>query len=387
MYKPLTYAIFNLQLIVNCEVKDGAQMVVAEELENTLIEKFRIQTYPISDFVGWQDRGELIISPSFQRRRVWTHRGKSYLIDTIVRGMPIPPIFIRQVIHPSLRRTVREVVDGQQRISAILDFINGEFTVLPSHNSDIAKQKYDALPEHVQGAILSYPLSVNVLNINSDADVLDVFARLNSYSLPLNAAEKLNAKYTGAFRNAMNLMARKHLAYWSKHKILGNQQIARMGDVELTADLVVTMMTKLQSGRTHIEPFYKKYDDEFPQERVVASQFDHTLSIIEELAGVKIEETELRRVTLFYSLFTAVYDIVFGFGCSSPAPEKILDGRKIIDATAALQELNDKVAERETEGKVGEFVNSTRGQTTNLEGRQLRHEFMKSLIAPAFVSR
>jgi len=387
LYKPLTYAIFNLQLIVNCEVKDGAQMVVAEELENTLIEKFRIQTYPISDFVGWQDRGELIISPSFQRRRVWTHRGKSYLIDTIVRGMPIPPIFIRQVIHPSLRRTVREVVDGQQRISAILDFINGEFTVLPSHNSDIAKQKYDALPEHVQGAILSYPLSVNVLNINSDADVLDVFARLNSYSLPLNAAEKLNAKYTGAFRNAMNLMARKHLAYWSKHKILGNQQIARMGDVELTADLVVTMMTKLQSGRTHIEPFYKKYDDEFPQERVVASQFDHTLSIIEELAGVKIEETELRRVTLFYSLFTAVYDIVFGFGCSSPAPEKILDGRKIIDATAALQELNDKVAERETEGKVGEFVNSTRGQTTNLEGRQLRHEFMKSLIAPAFVSR
>lgn len=387
MYIPLTYVIFNLQLIVNCEVKDGAQMVVAEELENTLFEKFRTQIYTISDFVGWQDRGELTISPSFQRRRVWTHRGKSYLIDTIVRGMPIPPIFIRQVIHPSLRRTVREVVDGQQRISAILDFINGEFTVLPSHNSDIAKQKYDALPEHVQGAILSYPLSVNVLNINSDADVLDVFARLNSYSLPLNAAEKLNAKYTGAFRNAMNLMARKHLAYWSKHKILGNQQIARMGDVELTADLVVTMMTKLQSGRTHIEPFYKKYDDEFPQERVVASQFDHTLSIIEELAGVKIEETELRRVTLFYSLFTAVYDIVFGFGCSSPAPEKILDGRKIIDATAALQELNDKVAERETEGKVGEFVNSTRGQTTNLEGRQLRHEFMKSLIAPAFVSR
>lgn len=362
-------------------------MVVADELENTLIERFRIQTYPISDFVGWEDRGELIISPSFQRRRVWTHRGKSYLIDTIVRGMPIPPIFIRQVVHPSRRLTVREVVDGQQRISAILDFINGEFTVLPSHNTDIAKQKYDALPEYVQKTILSYPLSVNVLNTNSDADVLDVFARLNSYSLPLNAAEKLNAKYTGAFRNAMNLMARKHLAYWSKHKILGSQQIARMGDVELTADLAVTMMTELRPGRKRLETFYKKYDDEFPQEQVVASQFDHTLSLIEELVGVKIEETEFRRVTLFYSLFTAVYDIAFGFGCSSPAPNKILDERKIIDVTAALQELNDKVAERETEGEVGEFVNSTRGQTTNLAGRQLRHEFLKSIIAPAFVSR
>ena len=362
-------------------------MVVAEELENTLVEKFRIQTYPISDFVGWKARGELIISPSFQRRLVWSQRGKSYLIDTIVRGMPIPPIFIRQVVHPSRRLTVREVVDGQQRISAILDFINGEFTVLPSHNPDIAKQKYDALSEHVQEAILSYSLSVNVLNVNSDAEVLDVFARLNSYSFPLNAAEKLNAKYTGAFRNAMNLMARKHLAYWRKHKILGSLQIARMGDVDLTADLVVTMMTELRPGRTHIEPFYKKHDDEFPQEQVVAFQFDHTLSLIEELVGIKIEETEFRRGTLFYSLFTAVYDIAFGFGCSSSTPKKILDERGIIDVTATLQELNDKVAERETEGEVGEFVNSTRGQTTNLVGRQLRHEFLKSIIAPAFASR
>lgn len=362
-------------------------MVVSEELENTSFEKFRIQTYPISDFVGWQDRGELIISPSFQRRRVWTHRGKSYLIDTIVRGMPIPPIFIRQVVHPSRRLTVREVVDGQQRISAILDFINGEFTVLPSHNPHIAKQKYDALHERIQETILSYPLSVNVLNINGDADVLDVFARLNSYSLPLNPAEKLNAKYTGAFRNAMNQIARRHLAYWRKHKILGNQQIARMGDVELTADLIVTMMTELNPGRKHIETFYKKYDDEFQQERVAASQFDHTLSLIEELVGVKIEETEFRRGTLFYSLFTAVYDIAFGFGYTSPTPKKILDERKIIDVTAALQELNDKLAERETEGEVGEFVNSARGQTTNLAGRRLRHEFLKSIIAPAFASR
>ena len=108
--------------------------MVVEEMAGTTIERFRSQVYTVNDFVGWNDRKELILSPNFQRRKVWKPQGKSYLIDTIVRGMPIPPIFMREIVHPRERRTVREVVDGQQRLSAILDFIDGKFTVLPSHN-------------------------------------------------------------------------------------------------------------------------------------------------------------------------------------------------------------------------------------------------------------
>ena len=359
--------------------------MIAEELEFSPVQRFQAQVYRINDIVGWNERKELVLSPDFQRRKVWNIQGKSYLIDTIVKGMPMPQIFIRERVHPLERRTVREVVDGQQRISAILDFIDGKFTVLSAHNSSIARKKYDALPESIQRAILSFPLSVNILSTNDDAEVLDIFARINSYSIVLNPQEKLNAKYTGAFREAMNSLARKHLAYWSSHKILSNQQIARMGDVELTADLVATMMTELHGGRKHIEPCYREYDNEFPQEQVIAEQFDHTLILIERLIGVAVEETEFRRNHLFYSLFTAVHDIVFGFGSQSSIPKENLDEDIVTEVTAALQELDEKVRGKETEGEIGEFVAASSGGTNILARRQFRHDFLKNMIQPAFV--
>ena len=178
--------------------------MVVQEIENSIVQRFRAISYSISDFLGWWERGELTLSPDFQRRKVWSRQGKSSLIDTIVRGMPIPQIFIREIVHTKERRTVRQVVDGQQRLSAILDFIDGKFTVLPSHNSQISNMRYSELPEHVQRAILSFPLSVNILSTSDDAEVLEIFSRMNSYSVTLNRQELLNAKFTGAFKTAMH---------------------------------------------------------------------------------------------------------------------------------------------------------------------------------------
>lgn len=359
--------------------------MTAEEIYVPTNEKFHSFLYTISDFIGWYDRGELIISPDFQRRGVvWTTKAKSYLIDSIVRGMPIPQLFIRQIVHPSARKTMREVVDGQQRLRAIIGFIGGEFTVLPVHNSDISRTRYDDLPESIQGAILSYPLSVNVLTGSSDQDVLEIFSRINSYSITLNRQEKLNAEFSGAFKQSMHQLARRHYAYWRNHNILSSTAIARMGEVDLTADLVATMMTQLHHGSDHIKDHYKKYDDEFPLKEVIDEQFNHILSLIETMVGIPIEETEFRRRPLFYPLFTATHDVVFGFGSSSSRPGKELDKERIAELNIIMQDLSDKVKERETEGRAGEFIRANQGGTNSLTTRKLRHEFLKTLISPAF---
>lgn len=358
--------------------------MVAAEVASTSIQRFRPQVFTISDFIGWYERGELVLSPDFQRRQVWSLQAKSYLIDSIVRGMPIPQVSIRETIHPSARRIVREVVDGQQRLSAIIDFIEGKFTVLPVHNPEIAREKYAVLPEGTQRVILGFPLTVNVLIGNSDADVLEIFSRINAYSITLNRQEKLNAEYSGAFKQAMHRLARRHLAYWRKHKILSSTQIARMGDVDLTADLVATMMTNLHQGSAHIGDHYKKYDEEFLLEDVAEFQFNHILSLIEEMVGVPIEETEFRRTPLFYPLFTATYDTVFGFRSESIDPERILDENGAVEINIALQELSDKVRGREVEGNAGEFVRATQRGTNLLSNREIRHEFLKNIIHPAF---
>src|SRR5438045_2613534 len=52
--------------------------------------------YRVSDFLSWQRAKSLVLSPSFQRRPVWKTGAKSYLVDTVVRGLPMPIIFLRE---------------------------------------------------------------------------------------------------------------------------------------------------------------------------------------------------------------------------------------------------------------------------------------------------
>lgn len=362
----------------------GGTNLIVESIESAAVQRFHAQVYRVNDVVGWADRNELVLSPSFQRRKVWSRQGKSYLIDTIARGMPIPQIFIREVVHPRERRTVREVVDGQQRISTILDYIDGKFTVMPAHNPQLAKLKYSELPEDIQSAILSFPLSVNILSTSDDAEVLDIFSRINSYSVTLNRQEKLNAKYTGAFKVAMHEIARRHFAFWTNHQILTSQQIARMGEVDLTADLVGTMMTELHDGKKHIESYYKKFDEEFPLEHIVKPQLDYVLSLVQQVVGIDIENTEFSRVPLFYSLYTSLHDSAFGFGYESATPIRSLNEDSLAEVNDALQALSDSVAERDTDGRFGEFVRATLSSTDKLPQRQLRHRALKELVSPAF---
>lgn len=64
--------------------------------------------YKVSDFLSWQKAGSLVLSPSFQRRPVWEAGAKSFLIDTVVRGLPMPIIFLREQKF----RTIMDTIDN-----------------------------------------------------------------------------------------------------------------------------------------------------------------------------------------------------------------------------------------------------------------------------------
>src|SRR6266478_459586 len=97
---------------------------------------FHTRNYSIRDFEEWSERDELVLQPKFQRRDVWSDKARSYLMDTIIRGKPIPKIYMRQDINPKTRRTIREIVDGQQRLQTVLGFLKGAFKISKAHNED-----------------------------------------------------------------------------------------------------------------------------------------------------------------------------------------------------------------------------------------------------------
>lgn len=345
--------------------------------------KFQAQVYRINDIAGWHDRRELRLAPEFQRRRVWSPRGKSFLVDSIIRGMPLPQFFIREIVLPREKRTVREVVDGQQRLSTILGFISGEFHVLPMHNQQYARLRYDDLPEETQKEFLSFPLSVNILQGTEDSDVLEIFARLNSYSVPLNQQEKLNAKYVGAFKRSMSELTRDQLAFWRRNRILTTQAIARMRDLELTCELVAAMLEGLQPQKKIVGELYRRYDDSFPQAEWLRPRFADTAQACEDLLGGNLGATAFRLTSLFYTLFCAVYDVTYGLGSGADTPRRMFSLEGALRAQDELIALSEGLAAGDVATELGGFYEATRQSTDKLPQRRARHEVVREIVARA----
>ena len=154
------------------------------------------QQYPISDLYAWIKSKELNLAPQFQRDDIWLASAQSYFIDTLLRDLPIPSIYIRIVTDPETKTSYREVVDGQQRLRTIEKFIDGGLT-LDNRSNEFAGKTYDTLAEEDQQRFLAYQVGVEQLFGASDDDVLDVFHRINAYGLSLNKQELRHGKFQG----------------------------------------------------------------------------------------------------------------------------------------------------------------------------------------------
>jgi hypothetical protein len=348
------------------------------------MEKFQPQIYRVNDILSWSEKKELVLSPKFQRRTVWSPRGKSYLIDSILNGFPLPPFFIREKIMVKERRTIREVVDGQQRLRTILEFVNDGFSVMKIHNEGLAGLKYSQLSEDLQQIILSYPLSVNTLIGTDDSTVFDIFSRLNAYSVPLNDQEKLNALYVGVFKQFMDRISKTHLTYWEVNQIISKTQIARMKEVEFTSELICAMIFGLQNGKKIIKDTYKKYDDEFEYIELIENRFAITLEECKIILDGNIKEMEYKRMPLFYSLFVAVYDLKFGLK-SIIGEGKVLNLDNLAIVQTMLYNINSTVSGDEEYEEYLAFSNASKSSTDKLGNRELRHKLLKEIINPLYV--
>lgn len=348
-------------------------------------EQLPLTIYPVSDFIEWRANEQLEIAPWFQRRSVWTPKARSYLIDTILRGMPIPPVFIRLLLNVQERRSFRQVVDGQQRIRAILDYLDGQFAVLKVHNPTYANMRFDDLPSRAKEAILSYKLPVYALEGASDADVLRMFARLNTYTIPLNKQEHRNAEYFGEFKQLVYEVAYQHLAFWRSNKILRDQQIARMADAELVSELLVTVLAGFQTTKDRdLRHYYELWDDRLPEKAGKISQrFERTIESIAFVFDDDLSGGQFRRVPLFFSLFCLFYDGMFGIPKSKYRPFDVRTRNEALSIRAELDELGRKLRLRRAPKEIQPFIDASRRASADAGRRRTRHDFLRRAVRAA----
>ena len=153
--------------------------------------------HPISDIRDWSEAGRLELRPDFQRREVWSAPARIMLMDTILRDIPMPKIYLASSIKDG--STYRIVIDGQQRISAILAFLRDEFSLQKPFTGDHNGKRFSDLPQERQDRFLSYQIDFNEAINPSDDEVREVYARVNKYTVVLNKQELRRADFPGDF--------------------------------------------------------------------------------------------------------------------------------------------------------------------------------------------
>jgi Protein of unknown function DUF262 len=157
----------------------------------------------IRDFISKKQL--VMLRPEYQRRDRWDAKKQSRLIESLLMNVPVPPVFFYE---RELNRY--EVMDGQQRLAAILEFYNGKLVLKGlSAWSDLNGRKYRDLPSKLQRGLDRRRISAVILLAESAApqqigsgDIRrEVFSRLNTGGTALNNQELRNCLYAGPFNN------------------------------------------------------------------------------------------------------------------------------------------------------------------------------------------
>lgn len=158
--------------------------------------------------------------PFYQRRSRWTAKLQSRLIESILINIPIPPLFVYEI-----RSNVHEVMDGQQRISAIRAFYSNELVLEGLERwPELNGRTYSKLPKAIQDGIDRRSITwISVLRESTENDeeamLLKqlVFERLNTGGVELSHQEIRNALFAGDFNDALLELSRlpAHREAWN----------------------------------------------------------------------------------------------------------------------------------------------------------------------------
>lgn len=156
-------------------------------------------------------REVLNLRPEYQRRLRWSAKKKSLLIESLLLNIPIPPVYF---FENDLARY--EVMDGQQRLNAIHEFLENDFALVGMDKlSFLNGRRYNRLPPKVRRGLERASVSAIVLLQETRTDEDDpylvrryVFERLNTGGEKLNAQELRNSIYKGSFNELIVDLAR-----------------------------------------------------------------------------------------------------------------------------------------------------------------------------------
>jgi hypothetical protein len=187
----------------------------------------------------------------------------------------------------------------------MMDFLDGKFK-LTDASKRFAGMRFEDLDDDIQELFLSYSVPVDVIRNAERYEILEMFRRMNAYTLPLNEAEKRHSTFYGEFKWSVNRWVDEISPILVEFRILTNRQIVRMADAELVADMVLALEQGIISTTNkRLSDLYEKYDSEFPHANQYWNRISEAFKFIADGLG-ELRDSYLMKPYVVHSLILAL---------------------------------------------------------------------------------
>ena len=338
--------------------------------------------FTIAEYCEQYGSGKLIVNKDYQRSpKVWPAAARSYLIDTILLGFPIPKFSLYQKTDLRSRTTIKEIVDGQQRSMAIRAFLNDDLRI--SGPSEFSGKTFSDLDEPDQQRFLEYQLNADVFVSATEADIRQTFRRINSYTVPLNYEEHRHATHQGEFKWFIVELTDTYGTILKELGVFSEQNLARMADARLLTEFCLAVADGITTySKTKLDSLYSRYDAAFIEAASYRNRIDRAIEQI--LEWPEVHSTKLMKPAPFFSILLAVthiHDEVLAFDKIVPRSASMVFAPRdtvVYNLTSLLDDL-----EKDNPEFSPQFVAATSSGTNTKRNRETRLLWMYRALTEA----
>lgn len=259
----------------------------------------------IAWFNDVNQKGNLDMSPSYQRNAVWTTRQKSYLVDSILNGYPIPEIYIQEEVDDE-GHSKFIIVDGQQRLRAVLEFLDNKFSLNKDDSPSFNGAFFSDLQSDLKRIFFRYNFIVRTIPEMPENEIRNIFKRLNLNVVSLNAQEIRRAAYSGGLIKFVSKLSAN--PFWGNMHIFSANDVKRLRDEQFISELSLLAIEGITNKKDRLDNFFEKTEVDFSEKDLLEETFQIVFDTLNPMAS-ELSKTRWRNKTDFYTLFSVICDV------------------------------------------------------------------------------